>query len=286
MQNILDRGWQRCIFSVLAICIFCSVSAEPQQAEKGGPEDSTIEIVAEAWLQQPKGTLHGGNGNLEIDLQRDLHFERQYNFLGIFNWRFARKHHLIFEGNPSKAERTTTLQRTITFRGQTFTAGAAARTEIETNHFYPQYQYNFILRRRGHLGLNLGVDLFHINARIEGIGGTSGPGGTQLVTQTASGSLFAGLPTGGFEGCFFPIPGHDWLDVNGHVRGMYFFGYGKYLETRLNGEVRLGPHLGAQGGYQFVRETEVHNKASDLNANEIGLVFKYYGPLVGLTMRW
>jgi len=287
MPSIFHGGWPGRAVSVFAICVLLIVKAQSQQrSEEGGPEDSKVEIVAQAWLQQPKGTIRGGNGNLEIDLQRDLNFERQYNFLGIFNWRFARKHHLIFECNPSSAERTTTLDRTITFRGQTYTGGADLKTTIQTFHFYPQYQYNIILRRRGHLGLNFGVDLFDINAKFSAVASTTGPGGTQTVTQTSSGSLFAGLPTGGLEGRIFPIPRHDWLDVSGHVRGMYFFGYGKYLETRLNGEVRLGPHLGVQGGYQFVRETEIHNKISDVNKNQIGFAFKYFGPLVGATFRW
>jgi len=287
MQNSLHRECLRAISLALAICVFASLKAAAQQhPEQGGPEDSKIEIVAQAWLQTPKGVIHGGNGNLSIDLQRDLHFKRQYNFLGIFNWRFARKHHLIFETNPSSAERTTTLDRTITFRGETFSAGANTRTQIKTFHYYPQYQYNIILRRRGHLGLNFGVDLFHISADLSAVATTTGPGGAQTVTRTASGSLFAGLPTGGLEGRIFPIPGHDWLNINGHIRGMYFFGYGKYLETRLNTEVRLGAHLGAQGGYQFMRETEVHNKPSDVNANRFGFALKYSGPLVGATFRW
>src|SRR5215813_2429428 len=214
MRNSSHRECLRGTILALAICVFASLKAEPQQpSEKGGPENSKVEIVAQAWLQQPKGVIHGGNGDVGIDLQRDLNFKRQYNFLGIFNWRFARKHHLIFESNPSSAERTTTLDRTITFRGETFSAGASTRTELQTFHFYPQYQYNVILRRRGHLGLNFGVDLFRINADLSAVANTTGPGGTQTATRTASGSLFAGLPTGGLEGRIFPIPGHDWLNV-------------------------------------------------------------------------
>src|SRR5689334_11040862 len=110
MPNRVHGECLRWASLLLVICAFGRFKAEAQQhPEQGGPEDSRIEIVAQAWLQQPKGVIHGGNGNLNIDLQRDLHFERQYNFLGIFNWRFARKHHLIFETNPSSAERTTTL---------------------------------------------------------------------------------------------------------------------------------------------------------------------------------
>ena len=287
MPNSLHGECIRWASLVVTLTVFTALKAEAQKhAEQGGPEDSTIELVAQAWLQEPKGTINAGNGNVGIDLQRDLDFNRQYNFLGIFNWRFARKHHLIFESNPSAAERTTTLDRTITFQGETFSAGATTRTQLQTFHFYPQYQYNIILRRRGHLGLNFGVDLFRINANLSAVANTTGPGGAQTATRTASGSLFAGLPTGGLEGRIFPIPRHDWLNVNGHVRGMYFFGYGKYLETRLNGEIRVAAHLGMQGGYQFVRETEVHNKASDVNANRFGFALKYYGPLVGATFRW
>ena len=274
-------SWRYARF-ILAFCVISNIAAVAQKPpEQHGPDESKLEIYAGTWLQQPKGSIHGGNNNLNIDLQRDLNFERQYNFLGIINWGFARKHHLIFETNPSEAERTVTLPRTIALRNDTFQAGSTAHAEIKTFHFYPQYQYNFIQRRRGHVGLNFGVDLFDIYTEISSHASPNGPSGTQTPSQKDLASLFAGLPTGGFEGRIFIF---RWLDFNGHARGMYFFGYGRYLETRLNGGLHFGRHFGLQGGYQFLRETEIHNEAK--NVNRFGLGLKYFGPLYGLTLRW
>jgi hypothetical protein len=250
--EVMDRSRLRKVklpfgaIGAIAITLCASFALGQEPVGYRSPEDYKVEILASAWLQQPRGSIHGGNSDLNIDLERDLRFERQYNFLGIFNWRFARKHHFIFETNPSAAERTTTLDRAISFRTHAITVGTQTRSSIRTFHWYPQYQYNFIQRRRGHLGLNLGVDLFNLSAEFTALAGVAG--GAQTVTQKSSGSLFAGLPTGGFEGRIFVIPGHNWLDINGHIRGMYFFGYGRYLETRLNGELHLGPHFGVQGG--------------------------------------
>jgi hypothetical protein len=53
----------KCTPFILAACIIYS-PAWTQQAEKKSSEDSKIEIVASAWLQQPRGVIHGGNGSL------------------------------------------------------------------------------------------------------------------------------------------------------------------------------------------------------------------------------
>jgi len=146
-HNIFARA--AFIFAVFAISNMAVAQKPPEQPAL---DESKLEIYAATWQQQPKGSIHGGNSNLNIDLERDLNFDRQYNFLGIINWRFARKHHLIFETNPSEAQRTVTLPRTISFRNDTFTAGSTVHAEINTFHFYPQYQYNFIQRSRATWG--------------------------------------------------------------------------------------------------------------------------------------
>ena len=52
----------KCTLVFVAVCSMCSFMAQTQQqlSEKRSPEDSKIEILASAWLQQPRGVIHGG----------------------------------------------------------------------------------------------------------------------------------------------------------------------------------------------------------------------------------
>ena len=60
----------------------------------------------------------------------------------------------------------TILDRTITFRGQTFELGTSVKSNLHAFLVAPGYQYDFIRRKRGHLGLGVQVDLFNTSAKI------------------------------------------------------------------------------------------------------------------------
>ena len=77
-----------------------------------------------AWVSAPSGYFNGEGGNGYFDLQRDFGFGNYATFSGKLDWRFKRKHHLLFGATPIVTSQTTTLTRTITWQGRAFDLGA------------------------------------------------------------------------------------------------------------------------------------------------------------------
>src|SRR6516164_2719307 len=109
--------------------------------------------TASWWYSQPSGYFAGQNHSGEFDLNRDFHFGSYSTFTGTLDWRFKRKHHLLFSSSPVSYSNRTTLLRTITFQGQTYNVGTQAASEIKSLSFAPGYQWDFIRRDRGYVAL-------------------------------------------------------------------------------------------------------------------------------------
>jgi hypothetical protein len=76
----------------------------------------------------PPGSFHGANNTGEFDINRDFGFGNYSTFAGKIDYRFRRKHHLIFSVAPITNSKDLTLSRTIEFQGQTFDVGAQVST--------------------------------------------------------------------------------------------------------------------------------------------------------------
>jgi hypothetical protein len=75
--------------------------------------------------------------------------------------RFTHKNHLYLFGLPFDATRERALARTVTFENQTFTPGITTRTELRNLLIGLGYQYDFIRRRRGHLGVAIQANILN-----------------------------------------------------------------------------------------------------------------------------
>jgi len=80
-------------------------------------------------------------------------------FSGKWDWRFKRKHHLLFSANPVVSSTTTTINRTIDWQGQTFGVGASVESTIRSLVFTPGYQWDFLRRRSIRVGLLVNLNL-------------------------------------------------------------------------------------------------------------------------------
>jgi hypothetical protein len=250
-------------------------------AQKAEPEDFDaykLRIDADWYYVSPSGFLQGttaGGPNVpEIDLQKDLGLPNYSTFAGKLDWKFTRKNHLYLLGSPFNMSHSTVLVRTFTFQGQTFTAGLAANSTLNTTFIAPGYQYDFIRRKRGHLGLALQLDLFNakatINAAAQVVGGVNHP------AVSASGSLITPMPVAGPDFRFY-LTNSPRVFVQGNLFGMYLFGYGNFISSTGNLGVNLTKHIAATAGYELGSHLEVNN-ASD----RIGFHFTQKGAIVGV----
>jgi len=229
------------------------------------------------FYSNPSGHFDASNGTDSIDLQKDVGFNSYSTFSGKIDWKFTRKNHLYFVGSSFDQTRVVTLNRTITFQGQTFVAGLSVKANLSAPLYAPGYQYDLFRRKRWHLGLAVQMNLFDASASIDAAAHVTG-GGVHQAAVSAKGSLLAPIPVAGPQVRVY-LTNSPRLYVDGSVFGMYLFGYGNFLSTNDFLGVTLAKHLSANAGYQLGSRLVVNNSNSN---NRIGLHLTQSGPIAGL----
>ena len=192
--------------AVSGIIVLVSLLAAPfLHAEEKGKDDFDIyklRVDAGWYYSDPTGSIHGSNDSGSIDLNKDLGFNSYPTFSGKVDWKFTRKNHLYVAISPLDTSRQTVLNRTFTFQGQTFDAGLTTSSSLNTLAVAPGYQYDFIRRKRGHLGAAVQIDFFNTTAKISAAAQVTGDG-VHHDAVSASGSLLAPIPVAGPQFRFY-----------------------------------------------------------------------------------
>jgi hypothetical protein len=270
---------QKVITVLSGMLLFASFATTSfsQVVEKEDFDAYKLRIDAGFYYSNPTGSIHGASDTGSIDLTKDLGFNSYPTFSGKVDWKFTRKNHLYVSITPLDTSRQTVLTRTFTFQGQTFTAGLTANSSLNTLAVAPGYQYDFIRRKRGHLGVGLQVDFFDTTAKINAAAQTTGDG-VHHAAVSASGSLLAPIPVAGPDFRLY-LTNSPRLFVDGNVLGMYLFGYGNFVSTVGNVGLNLSKHFAVIGGYQLGSHLVVNNNSSN---DRVGLRLIQKGAIVGL----
>ena len=229
------------------------------------------------WFSNPSGYVHGANNNGTFDFNRDIGFGSYSTFSGKVDWHFKRKHHLIVRIAPVTSERTVTLSNQIEFEGVTYDVGAQVSADLNSFSISPGYQYDFIRRNHGYLGGVVQMYLINTKSSLTGIGSVNG----ESAVRTASGSVFAPIPTLGVQGRWYPMHDSNRLALDGDIQGMYFFGYGDFFSTRALLVINVYKHLSAIAGYELGTDLSVHG-----TNDRIGLRLTQKGPVLGIQGNW
>jgi hypothetical protein len=188
------------------------VAVAPTRAKTDEEFDNAkYKLQLNGWVSQPSGYFNGKGGDGYFDLQKDFGFGNYATFSGRIDWRFKRKHHLVFAVTPVISSRTSTLMRTVIWQGQTYDIGAQVNADIKSLFFAPGYQYDFFRKKQGWLGLLVNCNLAYTEASLKATGSVSGVG---TAGVHSSGSRFAPLPAIGpdFRWCPIPDNGRFYLD--------------------------------------------------------------------------
>jgi hypothetical protein len=258
-----------------ALPIFCflllvlPVALHAQQSDDF--DDYKVRLDTYWFYSNPSGSVQGRSDEVPVDFQKDLGFNGYSTFAVRADWKFTHKNHFYVALSRFNSSRQTILDRTITFRGQTFEAGTSVRSDLHAFLVAPGYQYDIIRRKRGHLGLGVQVDLFNTSAKITGAASEGG------AVVSAKGSLLAPIPVAGPDYRIY-LTNSPRVFLEGNVYGMYFFGYGNFVSTTdlLGGT--LNKHISLSAGYQLGSRLVVNNSAS---ANRIGLRLTQQGAIAG-----
>jgi hypothetical protein len=249
------------------------------QNEGGDIEHYNVRVSGFWLYSYPTVSLQAAGHGGVLDFNRDFAFNQYSTFLGKADWKFTRKNHLYLSVAPFNQSNQAVLNRTITFRGQTYSVGATARGEIEATLFAPGYQYDILRGRRGHLGIGVQVDLFRTTGRISTAAQVTGAGVHQAASSSSA-SLLAPIPVAGPEFRLY-LTKSPRLFVNGQVFGMYFFGYGNFVSTTDYLGVALSKSLSNNAGYAIGSRLRVKDTSS-----RVGLNLIQKGPIVGMDVSF
>jgi len=268
-------GWM--IPVALLVSFVLPAALRAQESEEF--DQYKLRFTGSFYYSKPSGSLQGQSSEVPIDFQKDLGFKSYSTFDSKADWKFTHKNHFYITFSRLNDSHQTTLERDITFRGQTFAANLVTNSQLNTDFVSAGYQYDIIRRKRGHLGIGLQVDIFKISANI------SAPAqiinGVQHPAISASGSLLAPIPVAGPQFRVY-LTNSPHLFVEGNFYGMYFFGYGDFVSTVGDIGYAFNTHFSLTAGYQLGSRLTVNSNSS----NRIGIRMSQKGATAGLVFSF
>jgi hypothetical protein len=278
------------IFSSLDVCrsvllyglfVACAaptlVSGQTGHFDREDPENFRVEVMGSGWLVNSTGQIQA-NGT-PADFINDLGVaQRQGTFFGHLVVKPARRHRIEMEGSPFGLHGLNTIDRSIVYQGRTFAVNQSVTSNANLDYFFAGYQYDLLSGAKGHLGLSAGGAYLRASGTLETQ--VTAAGSTSNVSATKSQTV--GLPLAGFDFRLFPLRRHNFLEIEGGMRGMDFGSYGYYVQAIAQGGVCLGP-VTILAGYRAV-DTSIVVTSNAGSAN--GLTARLQGPIFSGMFRW
>jgi hypothetical protein len=219
-------------------------SSDSANAPKGEPYH--VEVAFNLWNPLPVFTVSSeglGIPGSTIDVQADLAMAQKQTYEVRASLRPAKKHKFNFHYVPLVYQGTTTLRTAIIFNGIRFPVSAAVDSELRWNTFRFGYEYDFVSKNWGYIGMLLEgkytdaqftltspVDTEYVRAQapIPALGFT----GRAYITKYAS-------ITGEFS--FFKLPEN--------IQSLQQY-QAHYFDYDIYGTVNFTHNFGVQAGYR------------------------------------
>ena len=267
----------RVVMSIL--CLAFALSALPAQAQyaprrssdRATGENYHIELSGLLWNPTPNMSIQSealGIIGSRIDLVDDLGLEKTRFPQIKAVLRPATKHKFRFEYTPVNYEQPNgTLRRNIVFNGITYNVALPVSTTLNWAAYRFGYEYDFIYRDRGFLGLVLEAKYTDVEATLANVVDT------QFVRARAP------IPAVGVIGRVYVAPN---ISITGEFSGIKLpesidENYrAKYFDFDLYGTVNLNDHFGGQVGY---RSFDVFYRV-DEDEGELKIKGLYFGGVV------
>lgn len=178
-----------------------------------------------------------------IDARTDLGMvdERFRAFRAVL--RPAKKHKFRFQYVPIDYIQQSTLQRDVVFQGQRYRVGLPVNSQLKWNAFRFGYEYDFVYRNRGFVGLILDAKYTDVTASLQS------PINNERIRARAP------IPTIGGIGRFYVVPN---ISITGELTGAdipdslgrRYEVDGHYFDLDIYGTVNFNNYVGAQIGYR------------------------------------
>jgi len=259
--------WPRSIFLCVSL-IFLILSTSRSEAQTETHEEMDghrFRLSGLYWRANPTGKLSGITtqpGMFPIDSSTG--FGDYSTFLATADWQFKRKHHLFLIISPNTVSRDKVSNESVAFQDNMSKAGSGGKTQLRTFSFGPGYEYDFIRRKRGHLGIAAQINLLDTKGSISALASSFGNGQNVSQSIQPSGSIFAPLPVVGPEAKIILAPRFDRLFAEGFVKRLYFFGYGDFIPVEGMLAAKLTRSLYVKAGYQLGNRLVIHGTTDRL----------------------
>lgn len=127
----------------------------------------------------------------EVDVERDLGVDGQVDTFWVdATWRVGRRHQLKLAYTRFNRDRAGyTLQRDLTWGGETYDAGLSATTATSSAIVGGYYRFAIFRNDRFEIGPTVGIGYLDMEARIQATGTVSGPGGPLSRTLDKGASI-------------------------------------------------------------------------------------------------
>jgi hypothetical protein len=253
-----------------------TAAAEAQYAPKS-PDDRSIgetywiEFTADFWNAAPDIIISSeslGIPGTDIDFVTDLGLTstkfRQFDLV----LRPAKKHKFRLNMTPMKWETESVLERTIVFNGIAYQIGVPVQTTLQWNAWRFGYEYDFIYRQRGFVGVLLEAKYTEIQINLD-----------SLVAQEYAKAAAPVPAIGGIGRIYVANNVALTFEVSGiGTPTKIGDNEARYIEYDFYGTGNFNNHVGVRIGYRVL---DVNYKI-DLDEGDILLK----GPYFGATVRF
>lgn len=253
LQFRAGRSDNPCMSKRLCTCAFLLVlfASVPAYAQFNAPvppapgEDYHVEFGAMFWKPSPELAI---NTNQLAVIGNEVDFVEEF---GIEDKRFrefratlkaGRKHKIRFHYVPLSYEQDATIERQFVFGGRTFNVGVAAHADLEWKLWRFGYEWDFVSRSKGFLGLVTELKYNTVKAEIS-VAGISAEIAEAKAPVPAIGVIGRGYVaknvsiTGEFTGFKVPDAISEEFDAT-------------FWDFDIYSTVNLGRNVGVQAGYR------------------------------------
>lgn len=264
------RAFATAVFVLAAGLAASPASAQYQVPSLSDPatgETYHVEVSGNLWGPTPNVLISSESlgiiGN-EIDFVTDLGIEKSTFRQLKVALRPARKHKFRFEFTPINYSAEAAPSRRVVFNGVEFPITIPVQTDVRWNAYRFGYEYDFVYRDRGFVGLLLELKYTDIEASLQNVIGT------EFVRARAPIPAIGGIgrvyvvPNISITGEFSAFKLPDSIDEEYRA---------SFYDFDLYGTVNFNDHVGAQAGYRSL--TVFYNIEED--AGDLKLKGLYFG---------
>jgi hypothetical protein len=236
-------------------------------------EDFHVELGMMLWTPEP-GIVIGSDsfsvaGSDQVDFVQEFSLEKKRFRELRGTIKAGRKHKIRFSHLPVRYDASAAIQRTLIVNGRPIPVSAVVETDLEWNLLRIGYEWDFVARSRGLIGLVTELKHNKVTASLS----STVPAASATVESTAP------VPTIGIIARGYP---HESFSITGEFTGMKVpdsLGEnfdGRFYDLDLYGTVSLGRNLAVQGGYRSITTDYI----VETDTGDLELKGLYFGGMV------